>query len=88
VRWRSGKGRLKSMPLRQALRASLRKGNRFYVARCLDLPVLAQGETPDEAIASLEEAVAFHLEDEDLESLGIASSYEIRVDMEVEAANG
>ncbi|MBF8299217.1 MAG: hypothetical protein HW397_266 [Dehalococcoidia bacterium] len=70
------------MPLRQALRASLRKGNRYYVARCLDLAVVTQGETADEAMANLEEAIAFHLEGEDLEALGLAAEHELQIDME------
>jgi len=72
------------MPLRQAIRALLRKGNRHYVARCLDLPVIAQGATADEAMANLEAAIAFHLEGEDLDALGLAPNPEIRVDMELE----
>ena len=71
------------MPLRQAIRASLKKGNRYYVARCLDFAVFTQGETAEEAMASLEEAIAFHLEGEDLEALGLAAEHEIRVDIEV-----
>ena len=70
------------MPLRQAIHASLKKGNRFYVARCLDLPVVTQGETAEEAMANLEEAIAFHLQGEDLDVLGLAADHEIQVDME------
>ena len=72
------------MPLRQAIQASLKKGNRFYVARCLDLPVVTQGETADEAMENLEEAIAFHLRGEDLEALGLAAEHELQVDMEVD----
>lgn len=72
------------MPLRLAIQASLKKGNRYYVARCSDLPVITQGETPEEAMANLEEAIAFHLEGEDMEALGLVPDPEIRVDMEVE----
>lgn len=73
------------MPLRQAIRASLKKGNRFYVACCLDLPIVTQGGTAEEAMANLEEAIAFHLKGEDLEELGLAPDAEIRVDMEDDA---
>lgn len=47
------------------------KGESYYVAECLDLPVVTQGKTLDEVKANLEEAIALHLEDEDL------SEYEI-----------
>lgn len=72
------------MPLRQAIRASLRKGNRYYVARCLDLPVVTQGETADEAMVNLEEAISFHLQGEDLEALGLAPQHEVQFDMEAD----
>ena len=70
------------MPLRQAIHATLKKGNRYYVALCLDLPVVTQGETADEAMSNLEEAIAFHLLGEDLEALGLAAQHELQVDME------
>jgi len=71
------------MPLRQAIRATLKKGNRYYVALCLDLPVVTQGETMEEAMTNLEEAIAFHLVGEDLEALGFVAQHELQVDMEV-----
>lgn len=69
------------MPLRLAISATLKKGNRYYVALCLDLPVVTQGETAEEAMTNLEEAIAFHLLGEDLEALGLAAEHELRVDM-------
>ena len=35
-----------------------------YVARCLELPVVSEGNTLEEAVAMLREAVALYLEDE------------------------
>lgn len=35
-----------------------------YVARCLELPVVSEGGTADEAVAMLREAVALYMEDE------------------------
>lgn len=75
------------MVLSSTVRASLRKGGKFYVARCLNLPVVAQGATVDEAMANLEEAVALHLEGQDLEMLGIAQDHTIQVNMELPAAH-
>lgn len=37
-----------------------------YVARCLDVDVVSQGETVDEALANLEEALGLCFEEEDL----------------------
>jgi predicted RNase H-like HicB family nuclease len=37
-----------------------------YVARCFDVDVVSQGETVDEALANLEEALGLYFEGEDL----------------------
>jgi predicted RNase H-like HicB family nuclease len=36
----------------------------WYVARCLDIDVVSQGETVDEALANLKEALELYFEDE------------------------
>ncbi len=38
----------------------------WYIARCLDIDVVSQGETVDEALANLEEALGLYFEGEDL----------------------
>jgi predicted RNase H-like HicB family nuclease len=38
----------------------------WYVARCLDVAVASRGETVEEALANLKEALALYFEDEDL----------------------
>ena len=38
----------------------------WYVARCLDVDVVSQGETVDEAVANLEEALGLYFEGEGL----------------------
>jgi predicted RNase H-like HicB family nuclease len=46
-------------------------GAPWYVARCLDVDVVSQGEIVDEALANLEEALGLCFEGEDLpDSLG------------------
>lgn len=70
------------MALSGTIRASLRKGNKCYVARCVDLPVVAQGDSEEEAMNSLEDAVKLHLQGEDLESLGLSPDPQIQVNME------
>lgn len=36
----------------------------WYIARCLDVDVVSQGETVDEALANLKEALELYFEDE------------------------
>jgi predicted RNase H-like HicB family nuclease len=69
------------------VKAVIRKGETHYVAECLEVPVVTQGRTLDETIANLQEAVALHLEDEDLSELGLAPNPAILVTMEVGLAS-
>jgi predicted RNase H-like HicB family nuclease len=48
------------------LTASLTPEEDGYVARCLELPVTTEGDTVEEALAMLREAVELYLEDEPL----------------------
>lgn len=70
--------------LQHIIKGYIRKGENFYVAECHELPVITQGKTIEDAINNLKEAVALHLEDEDLESLGIASTPTLLITFELE----
>lgn len=61
-----------SVSLQHTVNAFIRKGENYYVAECHEVPVVTQGKTIDEAVENLKEAVALHLEGEDLEALGLA----------------
>ena len=54
-----------------------------YVATCDEIAVVTQGETLDEVTANLREAVALHLEGEDLAALGFAVEPIIIVTLEL-----
>ena len=54
-----------------------------YVATCEEIAVVTQGETLDEVTANLQEAVALHLEGEDLAALGFAAEPTIIVTLEL-----
>ena len=70
--------------LQHTIKAFIRKGEKYYVAECLEIGVVTQGETLDKTIANLKEAVALHLEDEDLSELGLAPNPTLLVTMELE----
>lgn len=55
-----------------------------YVAECLDLPVVTQGKTLDEAAHHLREAIQLHLEGEDLAELGLAPNPPLLITFEME----
>ncbi len=51
--------------MRQSIKAYVHKGDKYYVAECLEIPVVTQGKNLDEVISNLQEAISLHLEDED-----------------------
>lgn len=72
------------MTLQHTIKAVIQKGESYYVAECMEIPVVTQGKTIDETVANLQEAVALHLEGEDLYELGLAPHPTLIVTMEVE----
>jgi predicted RNase H-like HicB family nuclease len=55
-----------------------------YVAECLNLAVVTQGQTLDETVANLREAIALHLEGEDLAVFGLVPNAPVLITMEME----
>jgi predicted RNase H-like HicB family nuclease len=54
-----------------------------YVATCEEIAVVTQGETLDEVTANLRDAVALHLDGENLTALGFAAEPTILVTLEL-----
>ncbi len=61
-------------PLRDAIHTVISPSDGYFVAECLEIPVVTQGRTLDEMVANLKDAIALHLEGEDLSSLGLSST--------------
>ena len=74
------------MTLQHTIKAFIRRGDNHYVAECLEIAVVTQGETLDETLANLQEAVALHLEGEDLSEFGLVADPTILVTFELEPA--
>jgi len=74
------------MTLQRTVKAVVWRGERYYVAECVELAVVTQGTTVDDTLANLQEAVALHLEGEDPASFGLAPNPTILVTMELEPA--
>ena len=61
------------MGLQHTIKAVIRPGDQSgYVAECLELRVVTQGETLDEVAANLREAVALQLDGDDPAQWGLA----------------
>jgi len=74
------------MDLQHTVKATIRKGDDYYVAECVEIAVVTQGKTLEETLSNLQEAVSLHLAGEDLASLGLVQNPTILVTMELEPA--
>ena len=71
--------------LQRTIKAVVRPGEQAaYVAECLEIAVVTQGENLDTVMQNLREAVGLYLEGEDLSALGLAPEPTLLVTMELE----
>jgi len=74
--------------LQRTIKAVIRPGDQSgYVAECVEIPVVTQGETLDAVARNLREAVDLHLSGEDLAALGLAPDPTIVVTLELTLAH-
>ena len=71
--------------MRRTIQVRIFRGEEKYVAECLDLSVVTQGDTLDEVTANIREAIGLHLEGEDLAELGLAENPAVVAVMELDA---
>ncbi len=71
--------------MRHIIQSHIHKGDKYYVAEGVDLPVVTQGKTLDELAGNIKEAVELQLEGEDLSALGLAPKPSILVNFELNA---
>ena len=68
----------------KVIQVKIYKGEKYYIAECLDLPVVTQGETLDEVVKNIREAISLHLEGEDLRDWDISPDFSILANFELE----
>ncbi len=71
--------------MKRTIQVRIFRGEKQYVAECLDLPVVTEAPTLDQLAANIREAIALHLEGEDLAELGLANDPTILATLEMEA---
>ena len=71
--------------MKRTIQVRIFRGEKQYVAECLDLPVVTEAPTLDELAANIREAIALHLEGEDLAELGLADDPTVIATLELEA---
>jgi predicted RNase H-like HicB family nuclease len=88
VKYRRAAGKRSRLPirLRKSLHAVIHKDEGAFVVECLELPVVTQGRSLDEAVENLREALALHLEGEDLMALGLVDHPDVQISYEMPAA--
>jgi predicted RNase H-like HicB family nuclease len=72
------------MTLSRTIKVVVRRGERQYVAECVEIAVVTEGETLDAMVTNLREAVALHLDGEDPADFGLASNPSLLITMELE----
>jgi predicted RNase H-like HicB family nuclease len=76
--------RLPWRKMKKIIQVHIFRGESHFVAECLDLPVVTQGETLDELAQNLREAKALQLEGKNLADFGLADSPSILARFELE----
>jgi len=73
--------------MQRTVKAIIRPGDESgFVGECVEIAVVTQGQTVDETIRHLQEAVALHLEGEDPAAFGLIDRPSVIVTMEIEPA--
>jgi predicted RNase H-like HicB family nuclease len=55
-----------------------------YVAECVEIAVVTQGNTLDEVVNNLQEAISLHLEGEDLSEFGLVPQPSLQIIFELQ----
>jgi predicted RNase H-like HicB family nuclease len=70
--------------MKKIIQLRIHRGETHYVAECMDLPVVTQAKSLDELAENIKEAIALHLEDEDLSELDLDPEFSILASFEIE----
>jgi predicted RNase H-like HicB family nuclease len=70
--------------MKKIIQVRIYKGEKYYVAECVDLPVVSQGITLDEVVNNIREAIDLHLQGEKLEDWDILPGYSVLANLELE----
>lgn len=71
--------------MKKIIQFHIYKGDKYYVAQGIDLPVVTQGKTLDELTNNIKEAVELQLEGENLADFDLESHPSVLVNMELPA---
>jgi len=69
--------------MRHVIHISIYKGEQYFVAEGVNIPIVTQGKTYDELFRNLKEAISLFLEDEDLSKFDIQANPAIIANLEL-----
>src|SRR2546421_398069 len=72
---------------RETIHVVVQRGETAYVAECLELAVVTQGKKLDEGVGKVRQAIALHIEDEDMAMLGLAEHPRLQLIYDVPIAS-
>ena len=72
--------------MKKIIQVHIYKGDKYYIAECLDLPVVTQGKTLDELIFNLKEAINLQLEGENLSDFDLVAEPSVLANLEVDSS--
>jgi predicted RNase H-like HicB family nuclease len=73
----------KRSTLRDVIHGVIHLDQNTFVAECLEVAVVTQGGTLDEVVKNLNDALALHLEGEDLAAFGLTSHLRLQLSLEL-----
>ncbi len=71
--------------MKRIIQFHISKGDKFYIAEGIDLPIVTQAKTLDELAENIKEAVELHLEGENLADFNIAPNPSVLMNFELPA---
>ncbi len=69
--------------MKRIIQFRISKGEKYYVAEGVDLPIITQALTLDKLTRNIEEAVTLHLKGEKLSDLGLAETPSVLANFEL-----
>jgi predicted RNase H-like HicB family nuclease len=69
--------------MKAIIQFQISKGDKYYIAEGVGVPVVTQGKTLDELAKNVKEAVDLHFEGEDAQTLGFESHPSVLLNFEI-----
>ena len=69
--------------MKKIIQFSISKGDKYYTAEGVGVPVFTQGLTLDELVTNIKDAVELHFQDEDFSEYGFAPNPSLLINFEM-----